>query len=78
MSTQGRKTGHPTCLVEAPVLLDYQHVTTSPPGPDKEEGEVTPSDANRAMAKNGSSWCFLAKNGCTLKTIATESVVGRI
>ena len=32
----------------------------------------------RAMAKNGSSRCFLAKNGCTLKTIAAESVVGRI
>ena len=31
-----------------------------------------------AMAKNGSSRCFLAKNGCTLKTIAAESVVGRI
>ena len=31
-----------------------------------------------AMAKNGSSWCFLAKNGCTLKNIAAESVVGRI
>ena len=31
-----------------------------------------------AMAKNESSRCFLAKNGCTLKTIATESVVGRI
>ena len=33
---------------------------------------------NRAMAKNGSSRCFLAKNGCTLKTIAAESVVGHI
>ena len=32
----------------------------------------------RVMAKNGSSRCFLAKNGCTLKTIAAESVVGRI
>ena len=31
-----------------------------------------------AMAKNGSSRCFLAKNGCTLKTIAAESFVGRI
>ena len=31
----------------------------------------------RAMAKNGSSRCFLAKNGCTLKTIVAESV-GRI
>ena len=30
------------------------------------------------MAKNGSSRCFLAKKGCTLKTIAAESVVGRI
>ena len=29
---------------------------------------------NRAMAKTGSSRCFLAKNGCTLKTIAAESV----
>ena len=35
-------------------------------------------DINRAMDKNGSSRCFLAKNGCTLKTIAAESVVGRI
>ena len=26
------------------------------------------------MSKNGSSRCFLAKNGCTLKTIAAESV----
>ena len=33
---------------------------------------------NRAMAKNGSSRCFLAKNGCTLKIIAAGSVVGRI
>ena len=32
----------------------------------------------RAMAKNGSSRCFSAKNECTLKTIAAESVVGRI
>ena len=32
----------------------------------------------RAMTKNGSSRCFLAKNGCTLKTIAAESIVGRI
>ena len=32
-----------------------------------------------AMAKNGSSRCLLAKNGCTLKTIAAaENVVGRI
>ena len=31
-----------------------------------------------AMAKNGSSRCFLAKNECTLKKIAAESVVGRI
>ena len=30
------------------------------------------------MAKNGSLRCFLAKNLCTLKTIAAESVVGRI
>ena len=28
--------------------------------------------------QNGSSRCFLAKNGCTLKTIAAEIVVGRI
>ena len=35
-------------------------------------------DKARAMAKNWSSRCFLAKNGCTLKTIAAESVVGRI
>ena len=35
-------------------------------------------EINRAMAKNGSSRCFLAKNGCTLKAIAAESVVGRI
>ena len=32
----------------------------------------------RAMAKNRSSRCFLAKNGFTLKTMAAESVVGRI
>ena len=31
-----------------------------------------------AVAKNRSSRCFLAKNGCTLKTVAAESVVGRI
>ena len=36
------------------------------------------SKTKRAMTKNGSSRCFLAKNGCTLKTIAAESVVSRI
>ena len=35
-------------------------------------------DKKWAMAKNGSFRCFLAKNGCTLKTIAVETVVGRI
>ena len=31
-----------------------------------------------AMAKNGSSRCVLAKNGCTLKTIAAASVERKI
>ena len=41
--TQGRKSGDPTYPFEAPPLPDYSHITTSLPGPDKEEGEVTPS-----------------------------------
>ena len=45
-SKQGRKTGEPTCPVESPLLPDDQHVTTSPPSPDKEEGDVTPNDAD--------------------------------
>ena len=45
-STQGRTSGDPAHPVEAPPLPDHQHVTTSPPIPHKEEGEVTPSDAD--------------------------------
>ena len=44
--TQERKSGDPAHPVEAPSLPDYQQVTTSVPSPDKEEGEVTPSDAD--------------------------------
>ena len=44
-STQGRKSGDPAHPVEASPLPDHQQVTTSPPIPEQEEGEVTPSDA---------------------------------
>ena len=40
------KKGDPICPVEAIRLPDDQHVTTSLPGPDKEEGDVTPNDTN--------------------------------
>ena len=42
---QGRKSGDPAHPVEAPPLPEHQQATTSPPSPDREEGEVTPSDA---------------------------------
>ena len=45
-SIQGRKSGDPAYPLQAPPLPDYPHVTTSLPGPDKEEGEVIPSDAD--------------------------------
>ena len=45
-STQGSKTGDPPYPVEASPLPDYRHVTTSPPSPDKEEGDVTPNDVD--------------------------------
>ena len=32
----------------------------------------------RAMATNGSTWCFFGQKRMYLKTIAAESVVGRI
>ena len=45
-STQGRRSGDPVHPVEAPPLPDHQQVTTSPPNPEQEAGEVTPSDAD--------------------------------
>ena len=44
--TQGRKYGDPAHPVEASPLPEHQQVTTSPPNPEQEEGEVTPSDAD--------------------------------
>ena len=44
--TTREKNRRPTCPVEAPLLPDDQHVTTSPPSPVKEEGDVTPNDAD--------------------------------
>ena len=35
-------------------------------------------DFGGAMARNGTTRCFSAKDGSTLKTIAAESFVGRI
>ena len=45
-SIQGRKPEDPTHPVEAPSIPELQHIMTSPPSPDEEEGEVTPSDAD--------------------------------
>ena len=47
-------------------------------GPKREIVGLANQIRPTTMAKNGRSRCFLAKNGYTLKTIAAESVVGRI
>ena len=45
-NNKGGKTPDPICPVEAPAVADDQHVTTSAPSPVKEEGDVTPNDAD--------------------------------
>ena len=45
-NNKGEKTAEPSCPVEAPPLLDDQHVTTSALSLVKEEGDVTLNDAD--------------------------------
>ena len=45
-NSNGEKNADPICPVEATPLPDDEHVTASPPGPVKEEGDVTLNDAD--------------------------------